>query len=197
VPFFILIFFWTYNALSNILNSHGYFKDHRMKCPYCHHTESKVTDSRDAGELNAIRRRRECLKCLRRFTTFETIELTLQVHKRDGRYEDFQQQKLIDGIQAACRHTTISRDQVIMIANKVTGELIQRCVQEISTTEIGNLAMQHLQSLDPIAYIRFTCVYKRFKNIGELMEAIHSIQSKDDAKRINKYEKVVDGAQKS
>ena len=168
-----------------------------MKCPYCHHTESKVTDSRDAGELNAIRRRRECLNCLRRFTTFETIELTLQVHKRDGRYEDFQQQKLINGLQAACRHTTISHDQVIMIASKITGELIQKGVQEITTTEIGHMVMQYLQASDPIAFIRFACVYKRFKNIAELMEAIHSIQSKDDAKRIKKYEEVADGAQKN
>src|ERR1700733_11819230 len=121
-----------------------------MKCPFCQHLELKVTDSRDAPEGNAIRRRRECLNCLRRFTTFETIELTLQVHKRDGRYEDFQQQKLINGLQSACRHTTISHDQVIMIASKITGELIQRGVQEITTTEIGNMVMQHLQALDPI-----------------------------------------------
>ncbi len=168
-----------------------------MKCPYCHHSESKVTDSRDAVELNAIRRRRECLKCFRRFTTFENIELTLQVHKRDGRYEDFQQQKLVYGLEAACRHTTISHDQVIMIASKITGELIQKGVQEITTTEIGNMVMKYLQSMDPIAFIRFACVYKRFKNMGELMEAIHSIQSKDDAERIKKYEEVADGAQKN
>jgi transcriptional repressor NrdR len=155
----------------------------KMKCPFCHHRDLKVNDSRDASEKNAIRRRRECLNCLRRFTTFETIELTLQIHKRDGRYEDFQQQKLIDGMDAACRHTTISRDQVIIIANKIAEELMQNQVQEISTSELGNIVMRHLQALDPIAYIRFACVYKRFKNVGELIEAIHSIQPKDDAKR--------------
>ncbi len=154
-----------------------------MKCPYCYHTELKVTDSRESSETNAIRRRRECLNCLRRFTTFETIELTFQVHKRDGRYEDFQQQKLINGITAACRHTTISHDQVILMASKITGELMQMHEQEISSTEIGNRVMEKLQALDPIAFIRFACVYKRFNNIGELMEAIHSIQPKDDAKR--------------
>ncbi len=168
-----------------------------MKCPYCYHTELKVTDSRDAGELNAVRRRRECLNCLRRFTTFETIELTLQVHKRDGRYEEFQQQKLINGIEAASRHTTISHDQVILIASKITGELIQRQVQEITTTEIGNKVMEHLLALDPIAFIRFACVYRRFKNIDELVDAIHSIEPKDDVKRNQKYEEKFDGAQKS
>jgi transcriptional repressor NrdR len=154
-----------------------------MKCPFCQHKELKVTDSRDASEMNAIRRRRECLDCLRRFTTFETIELTVQVHKRDGTYEDFQQQKLVNGLQAACRHTTISHDQVIALASEITGDLIHRQVREISTTELGDIVMRHLQILDPIAYIRFACVYRRFKNIEELVEAIQFIEPKDDAKR--------------
>lgn len=167
-----------------------------MKCPYCYHTELKVTDSRESSESNAIRRRRECLNCLRRFTTFETMELTFQVHKRDGRYEDFQQEKLINGIKAACRHTTISQDQAIIVASQVTGELMLRQEHEISTTDIGNLVMEKLQALDPIAFIRFACVYKRFKNIDELMEAIHSIEPKD-AKRNTKEEEVLNGTQES
>jgi transcriptional repressor NrdR len=150
-----------------------------MKCPFCQHLELKVTDSRDAPEGNAIRRRRECLNCLRRFTTFETIELTLQVHKRDGRYEDFQQQKLINGLDAACRHTTISHEQVLAITSKITGELLQRQVRAISTTELGDMVMKELQMLDSIAYIRFACVYRRFKNIDELMDEIHTIEPKD------------------
>lgn len=152
-----------------------------MKCPFCHHEELKVTDSRDAPEMNAIRRRRECLGCQKRFTTFETIELTVQVKKRDNRYEEFQQQKLIRGLEAACRHTTISREQVIAIASQITGDVMQRQIREISTTELGDLVMKRLQLLDPIAYIRFACVYRRFKNVGELMEAITSIKPKDDA----------------
>lgn len=153
-----------------------------MKCPFCHYEDLKVTDSRDATEMNAIRRRRECLACQRRFTTFETIELTVQVHKRDGRYEDFQQQKLINGLDAACRHTTVSHDQVIALAAKISGDLLQRQVREISTTELGEIVMEELQALDGIAYIRFACVYRRFKNVEELMEAIRSVQPKDDAK---------------
>jgi transcriptional repressor NrdR len=150
-----------------------------MKCPFCDHEGLKVTDSRDAPEMNAIRRRRECLHCLRRFTTFETIELTVQVRKRDGTYEDFQQQKLINGLAAACRHTKISHDQVIALASQMTNELVQNQIREISTTELGKIVMRHLQVLDPIAYIRFACVYRRFKDLRELEEAIQMIQYKD------------------
>lgn len=174
-----------------------------MECPFCRHQELKVTDSREATDANAIRRRRECLKCFRRFTTFETIELIVQVHKRDGRYEDFQQQKLINGLEAACRHTTVSRDRVVVIASEIVAELIQRQVREISTKELGELAMKYLQALDPIAYIRFACVYRRFKNIDELMEAIKLIQSKDEqrseSEEINKCyrnEGVLNGVEK-
>ena len=153
-----------------------------MKCPYCHHEELRVTDSRNAVEANAIRRRRECLQCQKRFTTFETIELTLQILKRDGRYEDFQQSKLIDGILAACRLTSISRDEVIQIASEITGDLMQSQAKELGTTELGEKVMEQLRKRDAIAFIRFACVYKRLKNIDELMEAVNSIPSKDDTK---------------
>lgn len=155
-----------------------------MKCPFCHFEGLKVTDSRDAAEMNAIRRRRECLNCFKRFTTFETIELTVQVKKRDGTYEDFQQQKLLNGLAAACRHTKISHDQVIVLAARITNELMQAQVQEISTTRLGEMVMKHLQALDPIAYIRFACVYKRFKDLRELEEAIKTIQWKDEDKSL-------------
>lgn len=146
-----------------------------MKCPYCGHEELKVTDSRNALEANAIRRRRECLNCSRRFTTFETVELTLQVHKRDGRYEEFIEQKLINGLDAACRHTRISHEQVRALASRIVSELMGRQVREISTKEIGEIVMKYLKTIDTIAYIRFACVYRRFKDIGELMEAIQSV----------------------
>lgn len=151
-----------------------------MRCPFCDHEELKVTDSRDAPEMNAIRRRRECLECLKRFTTFETVELTTQVLKRDGTYEDFQQQKLINGLAAACRHTRISHDQVIALATKISEELMQSQVREISTTQLGEMVMKHLQAMDPVAYIRFACVYKRFKDLKDLEEAMKTIESKDD-----------------
>lgn len=155
-----------------------------MKCPFCRHEEIKVIDSREATDVNGIRRRRECLQCLRRFTTFETIELALQVRKRDGRYEDFQQQKLVNGLDFACRHTTISHDQVVSIAAKVADDLFQRQVPVLSTKEIGEAVTKYLKALDLIAYIRFACVYRRFKDLGELTEAIESIQSKEEKQEL-------------
>lgn len=146
-----------------------------MRCPFCNHEESKVTDSRDAIETNAIRRRRECTHCMRRFTTFETVDLSLQVKKRDGTFEDFQQEKLIHGMDAACRHTRVSHDQVRALADTIKIDLMARGVREISSRELGDLVMAHLQKTDVVAYIRFACVYKRFKDIRELVDAIQSI----------------------
>lgn len=141
-------------------------------------------------ETNSIRRRRECLQCFRRFTTFETLDLTIQVLKRDGCYEDFSQDKLLKGLDAACRHTAVSRDQVRMIAYRITADLMERPQKEVPTKEIGELAMKYLQTLDTIAYIRFACVYRRFKHVDELMDALESIPSleKDVQGAINKPE---------
>jgi transcriptional repressor NrdR len=152
-----------------------------MKCPFCQYEGLKVTDSRDAADMNAIRRRRECLQCSKRFTTFETVELIVQVKKRDGTYEEFQQHKLINGLTAACRHTKISHDQIIALTTQMTYRLLDLQVQQISTTQLGEMVMEQLLALDPIAYIRFACVYRRFKDLKELEEAIKIIPSKDDA----------------
>lgn len=148
-----------------------------MKCPFCQHDELKVTDSREAPEVNAIRRRRECQNCTRRFTTFETVELMIQVLKRDGSYEDFQKQKLINGLNSACRHTTISHEHVVRIAEQLTMSLMEKQVREISTAKIGEIIMNQLKGMDLIAYIRFACVYRRFTDISELMDAVESIQN--------------------
>ena len=146
-----------------------------MRCPFCSHEESKVTDSRDATEINAIRRRRECCQCMRRFTTVETIDVSLQVKKRDGTFEDFDPDKMIRGMDAACRHTRVSHDQVCAIASRIKTDLMARGVREIESRKLGETAMHHLQKTDVVAYIRFACVYKRFKDIRELVEAIQSI----------------------
>ena len=153
-----------------------------MRCPFCEHTELKVTDSRNASEANAIRRRRQCLSCERRFTTFETIELSLQVQKKDGRYEDFQEQKLLNGLISACQHTHVSRDQARALASKITTQLMERSSREITAQELGAIVMDHLKVLDDIAYIRFACVYRRFKDIDELVDAIASLNEKDIVK---------------
>lgn len=150
-----------------------------MRCPFCAHEESKVTDSRDAAEINAIRRRRECCQCMKRFTTFETVDLSLQVKKRDGTYEDFQQEKLIQGMDAACRHTRVSHDQVRAIAYKIKSDLVAKGVREISSQELGDIVISQLKNTDVVAYIRFACVYKRFKDIRELLEAIRELENEE------------------
>lgn len=154
-----------------------------MKCPFCSHEESKVTDSRDAVEVNAIRRRRECSHCMKRFTTFETIDLSLQVKKRDGTYEDFSQDKLIHGMDAACRHTRVSHDQVRAIAYKIKSDLMANGSREISSRELGDIVMRQLKETDVVAYIRFACVYKRFKDIRELLGAIQELENEETACR--------------
>lgn len=146
-----------------------------MRCPFCSHEDSKVTDSRFAGEVNAIRRRRECSQCMRRFTTFETVDVSLQVKKRDGTFQDFSQEKLIQGMEAACRHTRISRDQVHQIAYQIKADLVAKGVREISSQELGAIVLEQLLAVDVIAYVRFACVYKRFKEIRELVETIQRV----------------------
>jgi transcriptional repressor NrdR len=154
-------------------------QEFRVRCPFCNHEESKVTDSRDAVEINAIRRRRECCQCMKRFTTFETVDLSLQVKKRDGTFEDFQQEKLIHGMDAACRHTRVSHDQVRAIAYKIKSELMAKGVREISSQELGDIVIRQLKDTDVVAYIRFACVYKRFKDVRELLEAIQELKNEE------------------
>jgi len=150
-----------------------------VKCPFCNYAESKVTDSRASMDYQAIKRRRECLKCNQRFTTFETIDLTIQVQKRDGTYEDFNQDKLLNGIMAACRHTRVSHDKVKALAYHITADLMAKQIREISTTELGSIVMKHLKEIDTVAYIRFACVYERFKDIKDILNAINSVKYKE------------------
>ncbi|MCI5052024.1 MAG: transcriptional regulator NrdR [Simkaniaceae bacterium] len=145
-----------------------------MHCPFCNHPESKVTDSRNSTDQNMIKRRRECLSCGKRFTTFETIELNAQVRKRNGTFQDFSLEKLRSGIAACCRHTRISNDEVRTLASEIASEVQHRGLREVSTTQIGEMVMERLKKLDSVAYIRFACVYKRFKDMDELMDAIQT-----------------------
>ena len=150
-----------------------------MKCPFCGFLESKVTDSRNVTEIKAIRRRRECLSCSLRFTTFETVDISLQVRKRDGSYEDFDLEKLIKGIDAAARHTRISHDQVRGLASSIVSGLIEKQIREIDAVGLGEIVMEKMRYLDPVAYIRFACVYRRFKDVGEVIEALHTATPKE------------------
>lgn len=130
-------------------------------------------------EINAIRRRRECCQCMKRFTTFETVDLSLQVKKRDGTFEDFQQEKLIHGMDAACRHTRVSHDQVRALAYRIKADLMAKGVREISSQELGDVVIRQLKDTDVVAYIRFACVYKRFKDVRELLEAIRELENEE------------------
>ncbi len=143
-----------------------------MKCPLCSLGDSKVVDSRSGHGVHTIRRRRECLRCMHRFTTFENIDLTMQVKKRDGRYENFSIEKLIAGIDAAALHTRISHDRVRKVASEIVVELLRKQLREIEAMQLGEIVMRYLKSLDVIAYIRFACVYRRFKDMDELIDAI-------------------------
>lgn len=153
-----------------------------MKCPSCESSELKVTDSRNGCETNVIRRRRECLKCGLRFTTFETIELSLQIHKRDGHWQDFDQEKLVKGIQAACQHSKVSRDQVKELATRIRGDLMQGQNLQIEAMELGEMVMRGLHEIDRVAYVRYACVYRRFKELDEMMEAIRSVANEEPNK---------------
>ena len=138
-----------------------------MKCPHCGYEESKVVDSRPITESSSIKRRRECLKCQGRFTTFEIIE-TVQpmVVKKDGSREYFDKSKLLAGIIKACQKRPVDSAK---IANKVESDIINSLRTEITSTEIGEMAMQELRKADPVAYIRFVSVYREFSDIDTFM----------------------------
>lgn len=146
-----------------------------MQCPYCGHKENKVVDSRTSGD--SIRRRRECLDCSKRFTTYEYIEsVPLTVVKRDQSREPFQREKLINGILTACKKRPVSRQSIEELVATIENSLILLESQEVSYEVIGNMVMEGLRKLDPVAYVRFASVYREFKDTGEFMQQIREFQ---------------------
>ena len=144
-----------------------------MKCPFCGYTESKVIDSRPAEEGATIRRRRECLACQKRFTTYEIIErLPIVVVKRDGSRESFDRVKLINGMVRACEKRPVSLAQLEKIADEIEQELQGNLEREISTVTIGEMVMDRLKDVDEVAYVRFASVYRSFKDINTFMEEL-------------------------
>ena len=144
-----------------------------MKCPYCSYTESKVIDSRPAEEGASIRRRRECLACQRRFTTYEIMErLPLVVVKRDGSRQTFDKNKLIRSMLKACEKRSVALDELEQIANEIEQELQNALEREIPTSEVGELVMKRLKDLDEVAYVRFASVYRQFKDLNTFMEEL-------------------------
>ncbi|MBQ5977516.1 MAG: transcriptional repressor NrdR [Oscillospiraceae bacterium] len=149
-----------------------------MKCPFCSYTESKVIDSRPAEEGATIRRRRECLACKKRFTTYEIIErMPLVVIKRDGSRQSFDRVKLINGMVRACEKRPVTLAQLEAIADDIEQELQSHLEREVSTQEIGEMVMNHIRDVDEVAYVRFASVYRSFKDINTFMEELTKLLS--------------------
>lgn len=149
-----------------------------MKCPYCSYLESKVIDSRPAEEGTTIRRRRECLSCQKRFTTYEIVErVPLIVVKRDGSRQSFDKSKLINGMVRACEKRPVTMAQIEHIADEIEQELQGSLEREIATQEIGEMVMARLKDVDEVAYVRFASVYRSFKDINTFMEELSKILS--------------------
>ena len=147
-----------------------------MKCPFCSHLGDKVVDSRESKEGEMIRRRRECLDCGRRFTSYERIdEIPYMVIKKDGTRERFERQKLISGLLKACEKRPVSVAAVEAVADRVEGAVQERPEKEMSTEEIGALVMEELKGLDKVAYVRFASVYRHFRDIGEFMTELKDL----------------------
>jgi transcriptional repressor NrdR len=157
-----------------------------MKCPQCAFEEDKVVDSRTTKEGEAIRRRRECLKCGHRFTTYEYIErVPMMVVKKDGRREEYSREKLLGGLSKACEKRPVSREQIERVIDDIETALFGKFKNEVKSTEIGNLVVDRLQSLDEVAYVRFASVYRQFKDINQFMSEVKVLldrQNRDERK---------------
>lgn len=150
-----------------------------MKCPFCGNTETKVLDKRETGDLEVTRRRRECLKCRKRFTTYERIEtIGLFVVKKDGRREQFNLEKLKNGILKACEKRPISMEKIEQTVYSIEAELKAKNKKEIQSKEIGELIMKKLKKLDKVAYIRFASVYREFQDLSSFKEELSKLEKK-------------------
>jgi transcriptional repressor NrdR len=158
-----------------------------MKCPFCGHTEDRVVDSRVGREGEFIRRRRECLKCRRRYTTYEYIEDVLpHVVKRDGRREPFDRQKLRGSILKACEKRSVGVQAVDDVVANIEAGLHERAEKEITSLELGEVVMEHLQKLDQVAYVRFASVYRQFKDISQFMDEVKGLIKDGDKPKTGK-----------
>ncbi len=147
-----------------------------MKCPYCGYKEGKVIDSRPTEDSSSIRRRRECLKCQRRFTTYEKLEnISLAVIKQDNSRQPYDREKILRGIMRACEKRPISLSQMEKITDDIEGELYQSMEKEVTSTEIGEKVMRLLKELDEVAYVRFASVHKHFSDIETFMEELKKL----------------------
>ncbi|MGI6584618.1 MAG: transcriptional repressor NrdR [Gracilibacteraceae bacterium] len=147
-----------------------------MKCPYCGHSESKVVDSRPNVEEAAIRRRRECEKCSKRFTTYEKIEeMPLIIVKKDGSREVYQRSKMLNGIMRACEKRPIPISKIEEMADEIEKELYNSMDKEIDSKKIGEMVMNRLKQIDEVAYVRFASVYRQFKDINIFLQELNKL----------------------
>ena len=147
-----------------------------MKCPFCHETENRVLDSRLSKDSNMIRRRRECSKCSRRFTTYERVEEMMPlVVKKDGRRETYERIKIINGLKRACEKRPVSINAIEAIADRIERNLQERGEKEILSSVIGEATMRELHDTDEVAYVRFASVYRSFKDINEFMVELEEL----------------------
>jgi transcriptional repressor NrdR len=147
-----------------------------MRCPFCHSTQNRVIDSRPSREANAIRRRRECLKCARRFTTYEQVEETLPlIIKKDGRREPYQRTKVAEGIKKACEKRPVSIDAIENFLDDLERELLESGQREVPSSWIGERVMAKLREWDDVAYVRFASVYRHFTDATDFMEEIRQL----------------------
>ncbi|CAN7658442.1 transcriptional regulator NrdR [Paenibacillus sp. LjRoot153] len=152
-----------------------------MKCPFCDHSGTKVLDSRSANENKSIRRRRECEKCARRFTTFEMVEETpLIVIKKDGSREEFSREKILRGLIRACEKRPVSMERLEMLVSEVEMQLRTTAHAEVDSLNIGEIVMEQLYPVDEVAYIRFASVYRQFKDINMFLKELTQILGKHD-----------------
>jgi transcriptional repressor NrdR len=148
-----------------------------MRCPFCGNTEDRVVDSRESREGDVIRRRRECTRCDRRFTSYEKIEsLPFQVVKRDQRREPYDRGKLMRGLQVACRKRPVSQMALEQLADAIEAAMNESGEREISSQQIGSVVMSRLRDLDPVAYVRFASVYRRFDDVEAFVQELHKLK---------------------
>jgi transcriptional repressor NrdR len=148
-----------------------------MQCAFCQHTDSRVLESRSAESGHSIRRRRECLACGRRFTTYERIEFVpITIIKRDGQRESFDRSKLLRGIVTACGKTGIPATRLEALVDDIEAELQQRAVREVPSAEVGEAVLKSLKKLSEVAYVRFASVYRQFQGIRDFVEELHTLQ---------------------
>lgn len=152
-----------------------------MKCPYCEYFESKVVDSRPTDEGQAIRRRRECIKCNKRFTTYEKIEeIPIIVVKKDGNRQAFDRNKVLNGIIKSCEKRPVSLDEIESIVDDIERTLSNSLEKEVTSVEIGELIMNKLKDVDEVSYVRFASVYRQFKDVNSFMEELKKILDEDN-----------------